>query len=422
MKTLIFGAGASRDFFNPILDTAYLTDKVCDQQEWDRIIRKYHSYNGKNKLMVNSGAVMSLIKQIKYWMPNANFEQIAEIVDKVCSYGFDNIPRNNMLNLLVWIMNTGFQPKNVNPFGMEWGDIPFLLREIIAEAILDMENHHKSEDYDTLSGLQREFIGAVCEHDSDVSVMSLNYDDCIYESLVGLGFEKGFRPTNSNYLCQLDIERFMHASKVAYFPHGHLKFQFTDNDNVTFWHDSNQANKERWESIDGLCVGSTLTVQQGRFAYNWNTFISTGQTKDDALNHMPYAVFYQRLAVDIAKSDTIYVIGYSFGDEHVNRLLRSFIKFNPYNTIYIVDYYPEPVTLVDEHHDPDNYICKVYSNLSAEWQLFYSDSSGMMPIDQTEIDKINNQGWGKLFPQVIFYKKGYREFLNEFIDVLNQQV
>lgn len=37
MKTFIFGAGASRDFFNPVLDTTYLTNKVCDQQEWGEI-------------------------------------------------------------------------------------------------------------------------------------------------------------------------------------------------------------------------------------------------------------------------------------------------------------------------------------------------------------------------------------------------
>jgi hypothetical protein len=43
------------------------------------------------------------------------------------------------------------------------------------------------------------------------------------------------------------------------------------------------------------------------------------------------------------------------------------------------------------------------------------DSNGNKSyILQDEIDKINNQGFGKLFSQISFYKKGYIEFLNDF--------
>lgn len=65
----------------------------------------------------------------------ANFEQIAEVIDKISSYGFDKMPMNNMMNLLISVMNTGFKPNNTIPFGGEWSDVPFLLREIIAESI-----------------------------------------------------------------------------------------------------------------------------------------------------------------------------------------------------------------------------------------------------------------------------------------------
>ena len=217
MKTFIFGAGASRDFFNPVLDTAYLTNKVCDQQEWDRVMQKYQQHNGKNHALVQSNVIIQVIIEIRNRINNPNFEQIAEIIDKISSYGFDHLTMNNMLNLLVGVMNTGFLPQNINPFGSEWSDIPFLLREIIAEAILDMENNHKVTDYQIMSGLQKDFIGTVCNRDDDVSVMSLNYDDCVYDSLSGLGFDNGFSPVNQHYLRQLDIDRFMHSRKVVYF-------------------------------------------------------------------------------------------------------------------------------------------------------------------------------------------------------------
>lgn len=418
MKTFIFGAGASIPFFSPVLSTAYLTDRICIQKEWDRVMDKYKFYKGKNHLMIPSTTVLQVIDTILRIQPNANFEQIAEIIDKISSYGFDRIPTNNMMNLLISVMNTGFDPNNKNPFSSEWSDIPFLLREIITEAILELQNHHKAIEFKQLIELQHKFIEAVCNKDDEISVMSLNYDDCVYDSLDGLGFEKGFSPVDQHYLRQIDVGKFMHAKKVIYFPHGHLKFQFTDNDNVTFWYDSNLANEERWKGINGTALGSTLTVLPGKFAYNYNTFLSTGQTKDDGLNHLPYAIYYQRLAIDLFKSDTVYVIGYSFGDSHVNRLLRSFLQLSTNNRIIIIDYYPSPVTMVNEYMDPNNIITKINQNFGTEWQIMIDQNSKKRPANPDEIKKLNTCGYGNLFSQVLFYKKGYKEFLNEFNNII----
>lgn len=418
MKTFIFGAGASRSFFTPELTTAYLTEKVCCKDEWIRVIDKYKANNGKNKCLASVDTVMSVIETIKRIKPDANFEQIAEVFDKISSYGYDGIPSHNMQALTIAVMNTGFNPQRGRPFGSEWSGIPFLLREIIAEAILDLQNNHKSANYEDLMQKQNDMIKRVTDDDAKVSVMSLNYDDCVLDSLIGLGFEKGFALTDKRYLRQLDIKRFMEANKVVYFPHGQLKFQFTDNDNVTFWADSNVANNERWGGIDGMSVGSTLSVLPGKYAYNYNTFISTGQTKDDGLNHMPYAIYYQRLAIDLATSDTVYVIGYSFGDDHVNRLLRSFLKLNPDNRVVIVDYYPWEVYNASEHKDSNNFITKIYQYLGAEWNIWYSQDKGVMAFNQDAVDHINSEGYGELCPQVIFYKKGYSEFLSEFQNVI----
>lgn len=418
MKTLIFGAGASIPFFEPVLNTAYLTNKVCDKTEWDRVIKKVRDYKGKNLVIVESSIIMSIIDAIRNFQPTANFEQIAEVIDKISSYGFDKMPMNNMMNLLISVMNTGFKPNNSTPFGAEWSAVPFLLREIIAESILDLQNQHKATDFTKLIDLQHKFIKTVCNMDDEISVMSLNYDDCICDSLVGLNFEKGFLKIDQRYSRQIDIDQFMHAKKVAYFPHGHLKFQFTDNDNVTFWCDSNQANKERWNGINGVAVGSTLSVLSGKFAYNYNTFLSTGQSKDDGLNHLPYAIYYQRLAVDLFKSNIVYVIGYSFGDDHINRLLRSFLQLSTQNKIIVVDYYPNTITMVEEYKDSNNIITKINQNFGTVWQIIYNQNSGKQPANSMEIGKMNTHGYGYLFQQVLFYKKGYKDFLNEFNEII----
>lgn len=417
MKTFIFGAGASIPFFDPRLNTRYLTDKVCDIAEWQRVIAKYLRFN-PNVNIASPNDVVAVIRQILIRKPTAHFEQIAEIIDKISSMGYDGVVGHNMFNLLVWVMNQNAIPRPQYNIGNSWMHVPFLFREIIAEAILELENNHKRADYNQLIGLQRDFIDAVCQGDDEVSVMSLNYDDCVYESLGGLGFSHGFVQVNQHYAQQIDIRQFMHARKVCYFPHGHLKFQFVDNDNVTFWSDSNQANDRRWAGTPGMAVGSTLQVLNGTFAYNFNTFLTTGQTKDDSLNHMPYAIYYQRLAVDLFKSDTVYVIGYSFGDEHVNRLLRSFIELDPNNRIYIIDYYPNQVTMVDEQHHSGNMILKIHYYLGTNWQVMYTPGIGVLPANPIEVGNINNRGFGELFNQVIFYKNGYEAFLNEFGNVI----
>lgn len=420
MKTFIFGAGASVPFFEPRLNTQYLTDKVCNPLEWDRVINKRNSIMGNGHPIADVASVIDIIGRIKKLLPNANFEQIAEVIDKICSYGFSQVPSHNMMNLLLAVFRELIPPINGLSIGAEWGDIPFLYREIIAEAILDLQNNHKVTDYDWLLARQKTFIEDICNQDGEVSVMSLNYDDCVYDSLHGLGFEKGFRPTDPRYLSQLDVSQFMRAPKVVYFPHGHLKFQFVDNENVTFWHDSNLADHERWEGLKPLTVGSTSKVLRGKFAYNYNTFLSTGQTKDDGLNQMPYAIYYQRLAIDLYKSNRIYVVGYSFGDDHINRLLKSFLKLSPDNRIYIIDYYTQDVTLTNEHFDNDNIITKIYYYLGTEWQVMYDSAAGTkVALNQQEVDRINQNGYGELFPQVIFYKKGYHDFLNEFENVLH---
>lgn len=417
MKTIVLGAGASIPFFNPQLNTRYLTEKVCDLVEWQRVIAKYRNINPYT-VITSPNDVVAIILQILEIRPKATFEQIAEIIDKISSFGYDSIPIHNMFNLLLCVMNqnANLQPQyNINYY---WHHIPFLLREIIAEAIIDLENNHKSEKYDQLISLQREFIRTVCQKDNEISVMSLNYDDCLFESLDGLGFTNGFTQVTPRYAQQIDIYRFMHAKKVCYFPHGHLKFQFVDNDNVTFWDDSNQANEERWAGTTNSTIGSTLQLLNGTFSYNYNTFLTTGQTKDDIFNHMPYAIYYQRLAVDLFKSDIVYLIGYSFGDQHVNRLLRSFIELNPNNRIYIIDYYPNDVTMLDEQSHPNNMILKIYYYLGTKWQVMYTPGIGMSPANPLDIDNLNKCGYGELFKHVTFYKKGYEEFLNEFWSVI----
>lgn len=414
MKTFLFAAGASVPFFeSPTLNTSYLTEKVKDINEWQRVIDKYVSIKGQNVVIAPPQFVVDVINKIISYAPDAKFEQIAEVLDKISSYSMDSIPSNRMMNLVQCVlMDIMRNPHKWPGIGMQ--EIPFLFREIIAEAILELESNHKSGDYTQLLEKQKAFI-AYAAKDEEASIISTNYDNCVPDSLHGLGFETCFKPVDSRHLMQIDIHSFMNAPRVVYYPHGHLRFHFTDNDNVTYWHDSIMANNERWDGLASTSIGSTLTVTPGKFAYNFNTFITTGQTKDDSFNHLPYAIYYQRMACDIAKSDTVYIIGYSFSDDHFNRLMKSFLKLKDTNKLVIVDYYPDAIGMVDEYMDQNNIISKICQVFGTEWSVIYDSArQNKLPFNQSEVQKLNKEGFGEIFKNVYFYKKGYYDFLNEF--------
>ncbi len=198
----------------------------------------------------------------------------------------------------------------------------------------------------------------------------------------------------------------MQAKKVMYFPHGHLKFQFVNNGKVSFWQDSKVADEKRLDSP--YSVFNT----HGGFAYNFNTFISTGQTKDDGFNHMPYSAYYQRFAVDIFRSDSLYIIGYSFGDDHINRMLYSFLKLSDRNKIYIVDYLKDIPKTIDAI---GGIIKRIYDVFEPNWYVEEDNIDRHLKLFE---DAIDDDGFGEIYDRVYFYRKGYQEFLEKDQDFI----
>lgn len=136
---------------------------------------------------------------------------------------------------------------------------------------------------------------------------------------------------------------------------------------------------------------------------------------------MPYSIYYQRLASDFLNSSKIFIIGYSFGDIHFNRLLRSFLYTNNKNKVYVVDKYDSMVTMIDEYKDHSNIITKIHDTFKPDWYIIFNNElSQKSPHNQREVNKINQEGYGEIFDRIIFYKKGYDQFLNEFHKVLSE--
>jgi len=418
MTTILFAAGASRQFFATGLTTEYLTAKVKDIEQWTRVIDKYRRIMGGNICIAKPSDVVYIINRVCYYKPEANFEEIAEIIDKLSSYSTDFRPGYELMNLVQMVLLDCLRISGNRLLGIGLQDVPFLYRQIIAEAILDLEFNKKSNDYDDLIAKQRSFINYATQNSEKASLISLNYDDCVLDSIKGGPFTMGTELVSNKHGFQVDTHTFMNAHKVVYFPHGQLRFQMKDNENVTVWDNAIEANENRWKGISSCSIGSTLRLMPAKYAYSFNTFLVTGQTKDDTFNYLPYSLYYQRMAIDFAQSSDIIIIGYSFGDEHFNRLLSSFLKMNVSNHLYVVDYYSDDVTMTEEFKDMNNIITKIYRTFHTDWFFGRTENGEIASYNPYQIHKINKYGYGEIFSQVTFYKKGYTEFLKEYDSVL----
>jgi hypothetical protein len=417
MNTILFGAGASIPFFDTSLTSTYITEQILDIANWKKVLKKLTKANkyGYNLIDINEVkpvlCYLSNLNEIGCF--NLNFEDIAEVLDKLSSYGFDALPQRNLLNTIL----SFFKPAIT--ISAKWQHIPFLLREIIANTIIDMHKNHCISNYDKMISLQNDFIGHIQREDNCISLVSLNYDDIVPTSVDTLNYIScHFTDNTKRHKNTINIKDFFKSKTVAYFPHGNLRFVFTDELNVSYSKDIDQAEKERW---DGLFNRGTTNVVNGSFSYDFNTFITTGKTKDNAFNNMPYSIYYQRLATDFLNSSKIFIIGYSFGDIHFNRLLRSFLYTNNENKVYVIDKYDSMVTMIDEYTDNSNIITKIHDTFQPDWYIIFNNKpSQKSPYNQLEVNKINQEGYGEIFDRIIFYKKGYDQFLNEFHKVLSE--
>ena len=408
MITVLFGAGASYPFYDTHLSTSYLTEQVQSRRNWERMQSKYEELNVGNNVIPDLQYVTDILQSTLN--SELHFEQLAEIIDKIYSVTFDAIPQNNMLNRILY--NLGIRIRHINQSQY----IPFFFREIIANAIIDSEDNHKVPNYAKLQRSQQEFLQQLSNIGERVSIVSLNYDDCIPNSIDNLSdYKYCFDNHHEYYGNMLNVKRFLNVKKVAYFPHGHLRFVFNDQENVSYVPDIHEAETKRWE---GLFYQRTGIMTNSTFCYDFNTFITTGQTKDIALNSMPYAVYYQRLAMDFLLSDMVILIGYSFNDSHFNRLLKGFLFKNDTNKVLIVDKNIQPITMTEEYKDPNNIIAKIQNTFGPEWRIRVNEYGEKLPFKPEEINRINQEGFGEIFDRIFYYTKGYEEFLNNSETVL----
>jgi len=403
-KIIFLGAGASIPFYNPRLSTKYITDAIKDKDKWSEIVSRYTSLMGPSNI-IQVDAVVETIESICKLFPNVNFEQIIEFLDKLTSYSFDPTSDTTTFHILLRFFKVHYPSIGFHT----WDNVPFLVRQLISEVILDLQTNHKSSDYDTYIQLFQDFLKNVSK-DSELNIVTLNYDDTIYQATHGLGFKDGF--INGRF----DFKEYIGANKVLSFPHGHIRFTL-DGEGILYNPNSLEASYLRLKNIASHSREKTEYLISSSFAYNFNTFIATGQQKDSTFDINPYAAYFQKFAHDGLVSDTVYIIGYSFSDPHFNRMLLNFLSIKQTNKIIIVDYLDRDIDLMNEMSDgsgmidTDNFIYRLWRYLKDTSPLSFSGDKYEF---QSGVDNLNSTGFGEIFERIFLYKKGFDSFLQEY--------
>lgn len=395
MKLLLFGAGASIPFFERPLTTSYITNEISNKDRWEMILNEH--WKAQKEHLLTSHKIVKFINVIKASYEQANFEDVCDIFDKIASI---NNPYSNyklpFQETIYCLQNCNILKKKYTKF--PWV-MPFIFRCVLLSIFLEAERKH-SHLYEELVRKQRQFILDYVSNDES-SIISLNYDDNIYSSVkneYNTGFYIDEKQLNR---CFFSENQFFNSKKTLSFLHGNIRFynnHFTD---ISI-EDVIYRLKDMYNLINNSCVHSYQTS-------SFNTFITTGREKELTFNESPYSAYYHKMAIDILNSDDIIIIGYSFNDKHINRLLKNYWFKNSFKRIIVVDKIDSKFDI----HSVDSFNHAIINNIEEAFNLQINYH------DEYEIDKLNNEGYGYLFPKILFYKKGYDCFLNEYLNVIS---
>ena len=400
MKLFLFGAGASIPFY-PTLNTNYLTEQIGNWENWKRIIELY---NQNSTYKIDYTQILSLLESIKSNTTDANFEEICGYIDSITDILTDLENKSN--DKYDKITNTLLKCKIINLNLSSISNIkylPYLFRCLIIDTFLKVR---KSGNYCKLIAQQEKFIKALTGKSKKASIISLNYDNILNET-IGTVFYNGYHETQPNFM-PFSFSSFFQADKTISYLHGNIKFYYTLPD-IKYSFEKTFNTKER---IEMLFPQKYLSEQH--FPYNienhsYNVFITTGIEKNISMDYLPYSAYYTKFTSDICKSSSIISIGYSFRDQHVNRILSSFLNMKKKNKIIIVDYNESNNISLNDFFSEGNILYEIY-------RVFLCQ----IPTDnRQEFININTKGYGFVTDQILYYKLGYEFFLNEYNNVIN---
>jgi len=212
----------------------------------------------------------------------------------------------------------------------------------------------------------------VLSNRADLDIATLNYDNTVEQSFKSETLYDGFERLSST-TARFNPKKFFCAkkSKIGHL-HGSVlygypwfedpnRFVFEDNHEDLYKFSTSQAARKTWfgRSINYSQSGEEAIIGP----------VITGLRKTDKTTSMPYIQYRNHLCNSLQKNSRLLIVGYSFGDIYLNRLLERIVQIHgDQRRVAIVDYFPTGER--EWHSDPEimnwpemntfNFVAKVF--------------------------------------------------------------
>lgn len=417
MTTVLFGAGATIPFVKCINSNDIL-QAIRRNKAWDNVIRKIPADIKVSRKYIKRYA-RRIIRRTR---SECNFERIIEICDRVAGFYVKFCPEDSLLLKELSIIGYHIIQKDVkrrNSISL----IPFIIREIIANYIIEGENKQKHialDEYNQLNAAQKHFIDYISSISERVSLVNLNYDSVLFNSIVNdvdrgslcFGFTHGFSRME-NRGAMFDTDAFFASNRTLLFPHGSVLFNNLGGFDMSFIPNSSSADSHRWEGLLNGWPSNTSIGRVNDIFTDFNSFIVSGQTKEMSLNRHPYNQFYFKMITSLLESDLIITIGFSYQDEYISGLIKNKLRYSNSTKLVFVDYQDSVssnLSLIKKFEDI--FQMETVMDVDSDQKISYARDPRLTTISK------EREGW--LTESVYYYGKGYGVFLREFKDVFRR--
>lgn len=187
-------------------------------------------------------------------------------------------------------------------------------------------------------------------------IATLNYDNCIEQSLGAGAWEDGFALLDPRIfrfdparIVNSTITRMLHLHGSVFYGYPRFanpnRFLFEDQHEDLYRFDSHVDARRDWfgRSRNQAQSGERATAGP----------IITGQRKPDKLLGLPYSTYQAVLQDALLKNSRLLVAGYSFGDLHFNHLLRRLTRYHGDNRrVVLIEFVPTNIRGAGWHPDP----------------------------------------------------------------------
>jgi hypothetical protein len=415
--TLLIGAGASSPFISKdgvALTTDYLTSSLMNPSLWDNILLDFKKYFVESKKTniwnIDRDDVLFVLQRINSYISvknRPNFENLLYFLDIVslnlnCHFNWPEgiLPdfwRDNYRN------SKDLAYRKSDEQG--WGYVPFLAREVLIKAILDIWDDEdpsirKSIEANTLfyKRLNTEF--------EFLNLYSLNYDPLLYASIENIA---DIQSAILNPTTGFQKEDFIKAKKIIAFLHGHVGFK-PFGSRMFFETNYREAQVKRMKNMFRNDTSATKYFSISSVGMHYNTYFISGLKKFDAFYSNPFSCYMHRFSKDMLESDYIIIIGCNLDDDHLLTFLLNTLAYSSKKILFVT----KEIAEKDREFFNQLFTDKLMKIWDKSGDSLRVPNTGAPDLLRRVWEQMNrnfiNNGFAQITNNVFIYIKGTEEF------------